>query len=116
MPALRILVGEDDPAVRRLVSTYLSHLGHTPVEAAAGGEPLSVRCLRLAPDLVIGNVGGSGLREAEAIRRASDVPIILMSGNWAAGDAARAAAIGARSLQKPFDLSALAAAVAASTV
>jgi CheY-like chemotaxis protein len=54
-----------------------------------------------------------GLSAAEAIRRSSPVPVVVMSGSWTAAAGDRAAAAGVHVLPKPFDLAALAAAVAA---
>jgi CheY-like chemotaxis protein len=112
---LRILLADNDPAVRAVVATQLTRLGHA-VEAVGGGRALVAQFrAETAFDLVVCDVempAGDGLAAAEAIRRAGDTPIILMAGSWTAEALDRAAAVGAHCLQKPFDTATLATAVA----
>ena len=109
----RILVVDDDPAVRRLVAVLFAHEGHTVDEAAEGTE-----ALRLAAthdyDLVIAD------RRAAAGREPFTQALLQERPAWAgrvivSTSAARAAAEGeaARVLRKPFNLRDLRDAVAA---
>lgn len=100
----RILVVDDDPAVRRLVAVLFAHEGHTVDEAAEGTE-----ALRLAAtydyDLVIAD------RRAAAGREPFTQALLQERPAWAgrvivSTSAARAAPEGepARVLRKPFNL------------
>jgi DNA-binding response OmpR family regulator len=69
-------------------------------------------------DLVVSDLempAGDGLTAAEAIREAGTTPIVLMSGRWTEDFRARAAAVEAVCLEKPFDLASLAATITAVT-
>lgn len=95
------------------MTRQLAHLGHRVCQAD-GGHALLDLFRQAGGDLVISDVQmpcGGGLEAAEAIRRESAVPIILMAGRWE--DDARAVAVGAVCLDKPFGMAGLAAALAA---
>ena len=49
---MRILVADDDDAIRRLLAAYLQALGHEALEAADGEEAVAV-ALRERPNLVL---------------------------------------------------------------
>jgi two-component system, OmpR family, response regulator ResD len=79
--ATRVLVVEDDPTVREVVSTYLRRAGHDVQEAADG-----VTALRLAtptlPDLVVLDLMLPGMDGLEVCRRLRDrgpVPVIILT-------------------------------------
>ena len=54
-PAVRILVADDDDAIRRLLAAYAGSLGHEVLEAADGEEALAL-ALRERPDIVLVDV------------------------------------------------------------
>jgi signal transduction histidine kinase len=114
---LRVLVVDDDAAVRSSVGAMLVELGHqvvaplSPAEALAllgAGERFDV----LLVDYAMPEMNGSAVA-AVAKRVAPDLQIVFMTG-YADQEALRGwAALGYRTLDKPFDLAALAAALRA---
>jgi CheY-like chemotaxis protein len=106
-----ILVVDDDPEVREIVSEILGDFGHCVV--AAGGGIEALRMLEETPniDLVITDVRMpdiSGLElAARATRERRDLKVILISGYFLAQDT------GIRVLRKPFRMTELQAAVEA---
>jgi two-component system, response regulator PdtaR len=114
---LRILVADDDPAVRTFLWLTLTALGHT-VMVVDGGRPLVERCRDWPFDLVVSDVRMpdlDGLTAAALIRYERDVPIVLASGSWTPGQLGRAAALGAHCVEKPFQPLTLVMALAAAT-
>jgi two-component system, cell cycle sensor histidine kinase and response regulator CckA len=80
----RILVVEDDQAVRKLVVRILKREGYSVLEASCGSEALALADSFSAIDLVLTDVvmpGVSGRNLAEELRaRRPTVPIVFMSG------------------------------------
>ncbi|MEV4898362.1 response regulator transcription factor [Nonomuraea sp. NPDC055795] len=77
----RVLLIEDDPAVRRGVSLGLRHHGHEPV-AVTNGEDGLAELVAGAPDIVLLDLmlpGMSGLETCRRIRAFSQVPIVILS-------------------------------------
>ena len=80
----RILVADDDPTIRRLMTVFLKTLGYTPVVAADGREALAT-ALADPPDLVISDIQMPELGGLELTRRLREepsfakVPILLFS-------------------------------------
>ena len=77
----RILVVDDEPKIVRLVADYLEAAGFTVLTARSGDEAL-MRVRTDAPDLVVLDLGLpalDGLDVTRAIRRAGDVPIIMLT-------------------------------------
>lgn len=113
---LRILVAEDDAALRGLIVAALSAAGHVVIEAATGTEciglaqPWRFRGARVEPpDLIVSDVrmpGWSGLEALHILRAgAVDIPVILITAFGSPALHDRAAAHGAAYvLDKPFDL------------
>lgn len=105
----RIIVIEDEAAIRRLVSRILARSGHEVREADNGRDGVALHRAEAA-DLVITDVfmpGQDGIETIRQIREfAPDTPIIAMSGGGARGgvDSLEGAeAIGAQAvMQKPF--------------
>jgi CheY-like chemotaxis protein len=106
--ARRILVVDDDPAVRRVVAVLFSRDGHR-VDAAANGA----EALRLASaerfDLIIADrlAAADGVPIATALARLpGDAPrrMILSTSDTRPGSEEWLAAQGPRMLRKPFDL------------
>lgn len=85
LPPAVILVVDDEDAVNRLVSRYLTHVGYRVVEACSGEEALAiVRRRRPRIDLVLSDVvmpGMDGAALAELIlARCPGPSVILMTG------------------------------------
>ncbi|ACY14824.1 response regulator [Haliangium ochraceum] len=112
----RVLIADDDPAMRGMLESALSRQGFS-VETAASGEELlallkTAQAEERTPHLVISDVcmpGMSGLDVLHHIRRElPQLPVLLIT---AFGDALthrRAQALGAVELiDKPFDLTLL---------
>lgn len=76
-----VLVVDDDSNVREVLRRYLTRAGHTVIEAADGASGLNA-VRRDQPDLVILDLmmpGMDGLDVCSAIRRTSDVPVIMLT-------------------------------------
>ncbi len=113
----RILIVEDDPAIRELLADALRAEGHTPAATAdcAGAFELAGR---FAPDLLVTDVhlpDGSGLELLDRLRgRGLDLPAIVVTGLGDAPTASEASRRGCVDfLLKPLDLPRLHAAVEA---
>ena len=81
----RVLIVDDGEINRAVFESYVSKIGHKPVQASNGKEALSI--FKLCPiDLVItdlGMPGMSGWEVAKNVKKINpDVPVILISG-WA---------------------------------
>ena len=80
MPA-RILVADDEPNIVRLLRLYLRNEGHEVIAAADGREALA-RFREDAPDLVLLDLmmpGLDGFEVCAAIRRESNVPVLMLT-------------------------------------
>ena len=116
--ATRVLVVDDDPAIRMLCSVNLELQGLVAVEAVDGRHALE-QARSHRPDLVLTDVMMprlDGFQLAEALRgdeRTSRVPLIFLTGETEAGHETRARELGALGyLTKPFDPVALASTIA----
>ncbi|MGH9744844.1 MAG: response regulator transcription factor [Candidatus Acidiferrales bacterium] len=81
MNSATILIVDDEPQIRRVMRTTLSSQGYGVIEAKSGEEALEKFRAERA-DLVLLDVnmpGISGLETCREIRRASDVPIIMLT-------------------------------------
>ncbi|WP_219518803.1 winged helix-turn-helix domain-containing protein [Nonomuraea ceibae] len=77
----RVLLIEDDPAVRRGVSLGLRHRGHEALVVTTGEDGLA-ELVASAPDIVLFDLmlpGMSGLETCRRIRAFSQVPIVILS-------------------------------------
>jgi len=77
-----ILVVDDEPKIVELARDYLEHAGFAVVSAFDGSEALT-RARTDAPDLIVLDLGLpklDGLDVARALRRDSNVPIVILSG------------------------------------
>ena len=114
-PHAHLLVIDDDADVRSMVGRLLEAEGYQAERAATGAEAMDV-IARDRPDLVILDVmldGESGFEILSAIRRTSDVPVILLSGRDAESDRVLGLRLGADDyVVKPFSSAELAARVA----
>jgi len=80
-PARTILVIEDDRKIAALLADYLTAAGHAPVCVGDGRIALT-RLRELAPSCVVLDLnlpGLDGLEVCRAIRRQSDVPVIMVT-------------------------------------
>jgi two-component system chemotaxis response regulator CheY len=116
--ARRVLIVDDDPAIRLLCAVNLEIEGLVVLEAADGGRALE-QARSEHPDLVVTDVrmpGLDGFDLAEALRRderTREIPLIFLSSEAEPANADRARKLGALAyLTKPFDPPALASLVA----
>ena len=78
----RILVVDDDPAIRQAVKIKLESVGYEVLAATSGIEALDIIGRRGIPHLAIVDVNMpnmNGFEFCEAVQQFSDVPIILLS-------------------------------------
>jgi DNA-binding response OmpR family regulator len=76
-----VLIVEDEPRIAGIARDYLTRAAFTVTVAATGDEALRV-CRARPPDLVVldlGLPGLDGLDVARELRRASEVPIIMLT-------------------------------------
>lgn len=105
---LRILVADDEPAIRRFLRTSLTAEGHLVLEAADGTEALKLM-RRNALDLLVldlGLPGKDGFHVIEECRKSgSAIPIIVLSSRSDEAGKVRALDMGADDyVTKPFGL------------
>jgi len=86
MPAMRIVVAEDDAAIRELLAHHLTREGFRCIETHDG--PSTLRAVRAGADLVILDVGlpvVDGFEVMKTLRRESRaVPVLMLTacGPW----------------------------------
>ncbi|MEA5469885.1 response regulator transcription factor RpaB [Spirulina sp. 06S082] len=101
----KILVVDDEPAVRRILETRLTMVGYEVVTASDGEEALAL-FFQETPDLIILDVmipNGDGYYTCQEIRKDSDVPIIMLTALADVADRITGLQIGADDyLVKPF--------------
>ncbi len=107
----RILVVDDDPAIREMVALTLEKSGHVVVRAS-GVRAARAALASSAIDLVVCDIympGENGLDLLAEVRHARpELPVILMTARGTIETASLASRIGAFDyLAKPFDLGAL---------
>ena len=114
----RVLIVDDDPAVRLICAVNLTAEGLRVLEAEDGVDGLEQAWGR-RPDLVLTDVtmpGLDGFELAERLRldeRTRRIPVIFLSGEVGQANAERARTLGALAyVTKPFDPRALASFVA----
>ena len=112
----RILVVDDDPAIRRALSAELQAAGYEVVGAADGDEGLR-RFEAEAPDLVLTDLampGSDGYELIAAVRKRAKTPIVVLSVRGGETDKVRALDLGADDyVTKPFSVHELLARVRA---
>jgi two-component system KDP operon response regulator KdpE len=103
--SLRVLVVDDEPAIRRFLRAVLSAHGYTIFEAANGQEALSA-VIAVRPDLIILDLGLpdlDGIEVTRQLREWTSIPIIILSVREHEADKIAALDVGADDyLTKPF--------------
>jgi DNA-binding response OmpR family regulator len=101
----RVLIVDDEPAIVRLIRDYLERAGFDVMTAGNGEDALQVFS-RSRPDLVILDLTlphMDGLDVARAMRRAGDVPIIMLTARAEEADRVAGLELGADDdVTKPF--------------
>jgi CheY-like chemotaxis protein len=114
----RVLVVDDDPNMRDLVSFRLRKAGHRVLTAESGADALAIVDERGAPDVAVLDVmmpGMTGLELLPAMRRhegLADMPAVFLSGLVDHADVEAGRALDATYLTKPFSGIALENAIA----
>jgi len=115
----RILIVDDDAAVRRLLVALLTHEGHVALEAADGAAGLAMARAE-PPQLIISDILMAGMDGYELVRRVREdgqlagVPVIFHTAHFLDAEAqelARSCNV-ARVLEKPCDSAQVLSAVA----
>jgi DNA-binding response OmpR family regulator len=100
-----ILVVDDEPKIVQLTRDYLEHAGFRVASASDGKEALA-SFRRESPDLVVLDLGLptlDGLDVARAIRKSSNVPILMLTGRGDEADRVAGLELGADDyVTKPF--------------
>ena len=105
MPAVKILVVDDEPGILNLVTAYLKKENYEVYEAKDG--PSALKAARVyQPDLIILDImlpGMDGLEVLTQIRRESDVYVILLTARTEEMDKIIGLSVGADDyVTKPF--------------
>lgn len=106
-PDIRVLVVDDEPAIRRLLRTGLGAQGFDVIEAANGAEARRRMAQKPAPDLVILDLGLPDVSGQELLREwrgAGDLtPVVILSSRTDEGGIVEALELGADDyVTKPF--------------
>ena len=76
-----VLIVDDEPQIRRVLSTMLTSHGYPVIEARSGDEALDkIRHEKVELILLDVNMPGrSGIETCAEIRRSGDVPVIMLT-------------------------------------
>jgi CheY-like chemotaxis protein len=115
MPRLRVLLVDDDEAVRELARDMLQELGHTVIVAHNGGEAVELLATEPPPQLLLADFAMPGMNGAQVaanvLRIRPGLPVLFMTGFAESDGLAEWTARGALTLTKPFTLNGLANAI-----
>jgi DNA-binding response OmpR family regulator len=104
MKSIKILVVDDEPKIRRIITSYLEAEGFEVAEAYDGETALDLAAAE--PDLVILDIGLPGIDGIEALRQLrtrSDVPVMLVTARAEETDKLIGLSVGADDyVTKPF--------------
>jgi two-component system, OmpR family, response regulator len=115
MAPVKLLVVDDDPAIRNLVHRYLSQQGYQ-VESAGDGETAWALFEQLKPKLVILDWNlpdTTGYRLGEQMRKHTDVFVVMLTNRTDEADKIQAFTIADDYVTKPFSLVEIGARIAA---
>lgn len=114
----RVLVVDDEPQIRRVLTLNLSTRGYD-VTAAQDGTQALLEASRHPPDVVLLDLGLpdiDGLQVIRELRTWTTTPIVVLSARTGSEDKVRALDLGADDyVQKPFDMAELLARLRAAT-
>ena len=100
-----VLVVDDEPKIVQLARDYLEHAGFTVASASDGREALASFRAK-APDLIVLDLGlplVDGLDVTRALRKSSNVPIVMLTGRGDESDRVAGLELGADDyVTKPF--------------
>lgn len=112
MPKIKVLIVDDEHAIRRFLRTSLTAHGYD-VHEAATGEDAILQTINLRPDLIIldlGLPGIDGIEVTKRIREWTQTPIVILSVQDQDTDKIEALDVGADDyLTKPFSVGELTA-------
>lgn len=112
----RILLVEDDAAIRSVMATAFAHDGHHVIEAPTGETALAIAAAE-NPDLAIIDLklpGMDGIEVVQRLRVRFDIPLVILTAYSDSNDVVRALEAGADDfLSKPIELKELRARLAA---
>ena len=107
MNAMKVLVVEDDPDIRELLTLYFVAKGHE-VETANDGQEALLQLQRVQPDLMLLDVvlpKLDGWSVLTAVRAQSRIPVILLTSLDDTDDVVKGLSLGADDyLCKPFEI------------
>ena len=105
MPNERVLIVDDEPAIRKFLRVALTAQAYTTIEAASGQEALS-RAATDKPDIIVLDIGLpdiNGIEVTRLLRQWTQMPVIILSVRGAESDKIAALDAGADDyLTKPF--------------
>ncbi len=109
MNPLRILVVDDEPAIRRFLNTSLGSQGYLVVDAEDGATALTKLAETPPPDVLVLDLGMPGMDGFEVIRRVreggSSLPIVVLSVRTDEAGKVKALDLGADDyVTKPFGI------------
>jgi two-component system KDP operon response regulator KdpE len=117
MPNERVLIVDDEPAIRRFLRVTLTAQAYNTIEAASGQEALS-KAAADKPDIIVLDIGLpdiNGIEVTRLLRQWTQIPIIILSVRGAESDKIAALDAGADDyLTKPFGVGELLARLRAS--
>ncbi len=105
MPDERVMIVDDEPAIRRFLRVTLTAQAYNTIEAASGQEALS-KAASDKPDIIVLDIGLpdiNGIEVTRLLRQWTRIPIIILSVRGAESDKIAALDAGADDyLTKPF--------------
>ena len=106
MNGARVLIVDDDLHIRRLLHSTLARGGYETIEAVTAAEALAVAKAK-QPDAILLDLGlpdRDGLEIVQLLRKATPIPIIIISAREATDQKVAALDLGAHDyVTKPFD-------------
>ena len=100
-----VLVVDDEPKIRELVTSYLEREGYRVFASGSGNDAVDI-ARRTQPDLVVLDLGLpdlSGENVIQLVRRTSNVPIVMLTARASEGDRVAGLKLGADDyITKPF--------------